>query len=351
MRKSKFLAMTLSATLFLTVCSGCGSNQETPASDSSESNTESSTESNAENSTESSAKSSTDSSTLTVAFSQCGNQNNWKVVQTNDMKEKIEGAGYKYIYTDAQDDTAKQVSDIEDVVAQKPDYLVVSPREAEGLNPVLKSAMEADIPVILVDRGINGEAGVDYTVLNCGDFIWEGTTVAQYMKEQFGDERCNVVELTGTPGGSVTIDRGEGFAEEIAKYDNINVIASQVGNFSRAESQKAMENLIQAHGDEIDAVYAHNDDNAIGAIQAIKAAGLNPGEDIRVYGIDGQKDALQAIVDGDLENSVLCSPRFGDSVLEIIEKLEAGETVEGFIANPGKLYTIENAEECLDEAY
>lgn len=347
MRKNKLLAMVLSATMLLGIFAGCGSNQK-PVSESTDSNAESSADSNTDNNTDSNTDS---SSTLTVAFSQCGNQNNWKVVQTNDMKEKIEGVGYKYVYTDAQDDTAKQVSDIEDIVAQKPDYLVVSPREAEGLNPVLKSAMEAGIPVILVDRGINGEAGVDYTVLNCGDFIWEGVTVAGYMKEQFGDERCNIVELTGTPGGSVTIDRGKGFADEIAKYDNMKIIASQVGNFSRAESQKAMENLIQANGDEIDAVYAHNDDNAIGAIQAIKAAGLKPGEDIKVYSIDGQKDALQAIVDGDLENSVLCSPRFGDSVLDIIAKLEAGETVDSFIANPGKLYTIENAEECLGEAY
>lgn len=112
-----------------------------------------------------------------------------------------------------------------------------------------------------------------------------------------------------------------------------------------------MENLIQAYGDEIDAVFAHNDDNAIGALQAIKAAGLKPGEDIKIYSMDGQKDALQAIIDGDMELSVLCQPRFGDSVLAIIDKLEAGEEVPAFVKNEGKLYTIENAEKCLEEAY
>ncbi len=288
---------------------------------------------------------------LTVAFSQCGNQNNWKVVQTNDMKEKIEARGYKYIYTDAQDDTAKQMSDIEDIISQKPDYLIVSPRESEGLTPALKAAMDAGIPVILVDRGINGEAGVDYTTLNSADLVWEGQTCAQYMKDQFGDARCNVVELSGTPGATSTIDRNKGFTQEIANYDNVKIIASQVGNFNRAESQKAMENLIQAYGDEIDAVFAHNDDNAIGALQAIKAAGLKPGEDIKIYSMDGQKDALQAIIDGDMELSVLCQPRFGDSVLAIIDKLEAGEEVPAFVKNEGKLYTIENAEKCLEEAY
>lgn len=336
MKKSKVLAILLAAAMLAASCAGCTSDPPAASGGEAEGGAPAG---------DGGAKA------LTVAFSQCGNQNNWKVVQTNDMKEKIEQAGYTYIYTDAQDDTAKQMSDIEDIIAQKPDYLVVSPREAEGLNPALDAAMDAGIPVILVDRGVNGEAGADYTVLNCGDFIWEGRTVAEYVKEQFGDKRCNVVELTGTPGGSVTIDRAKGFADQIANYDNVNIIASQVGNFSRAESQKAMENLIQAYGGEIDAVYAHNDDNAIGALQAIKAAGLKPGEDILVYSIDGQKDALQAIVDGDLQCSVLCSPRFGDSVLSIIDKLEAGESVEGYIANPGKLYTIDNAEECLPEAY
>lgn len=104
-------------------------------------------------------------------------------------------------------------------------------------------------------------------------------------------------------------------------------------------------------GTRSDAVFAHNDGNAIGALQAIKAAGLKPGEDIKIYSMDGQKDALQAIIDGDMELSVLCQPRFGDSVLAIIDKLEAGEEVPAFVKNEGKLYTIENAEKCLEEAY
>lgn len=340
MKKSKRLAMILASAVLLGALGGCSSGQapaqgqdtQTPAAPADTGNVPADKQ-------------------LTVAFSQCGNQNNWKVVQTNDMKEKIEAAGMKYIYTDAQDDTAKQISDIEDIIAQKPDYLVISPREFEGYGSVFKSAQAAGIPVILVDRGAKGEAGKDYMVLNCGDFVWEGRTVAQYMKEQFSEERCNIVELTGTPGSSVAIDRAKGFADEIAGYSNFKVIASQVGNFSRAESQKAMENLIQAYGAEIDAVYAHNDDNAIGAIQAIKAAGLKPGTDIKVYSIDGQKDALQAIIDGDLQCSVLCSPRFGESVLAIIQKAEAGEKIDGFIPNPGKLYTIENAEASLPESY
>lgn len=326
MKKRNILSLLLVAVMMMTLLAGCGSGE--PADTSSE-----------------------DDGTLTIAFSQTGNQNNWKVTQTNDMKEKIEASGAKYLYTDAQDDTAKQISDIEDLISQNPDYLVISPREYEGLTPALDAAKKAGIPVILVDRAAAGEPGVDYLTLTCGDFVWEGNQIANLVVEKFGDQPCNVVELTGTPGSSVATDRAKGFRDGIAGHDNIQIIASQVGNFSRAESQKAMENIIQAQGDNIDVVYCHNDDNAIGAIQALKAAGKKVGEDVFVYGIDGQKDALQAIIDGELEATVLCSARFGDIVLDIIKKHQAGEEIPGYIKNPGKVYTIENAEACLDEAF
>jgi galactofuranose transport system substrate-binding protein len=326
MKRGKVLSLLLVVVMMMSLLAGCGSSEPADTSDK-------------------------DDGTLTIAFSQTGNQNNWKVTQTNDMKEKIEASGAKYLYTDAQDDTAKQISDIEDLISQKPDYLVISPREYEGLTPALDAAKEAGIPVILVDRAAAGEPSVDYLTLTCGDFVWEGGQIANLVVEKFGTEPCNVVELTGTPGSSVTTDRAKGFADGITGHDNIKVITSQVGNFSRAESQKAMENIIQAQGDNIDVVYCHNDDNAIGAIQALKAAGKKVGEDVFVYGIDGQKDALQAIIDGELEATVLCSARFGDIVLDIIKKDQAGEAIPGYIKNPGKVYTIDNAEASLAEAF
>lgn len=290
----------------------------------------------------------TDGDTLTVAFCQYANLNNWRVTQTNDMEATMKGAGFNYIYTDAGDDTAQQVSDLEDIIAQNPDYIILAPREEKGYESVLEKAAEKGIKVITVDRDCAGEK-VTYVAAN---FIWEANTCAEYMIEQLGaDTKVNIVELTGTPGSTCAIERQQGFMEVIDQNDNYTVIASQVGDFSRTTSQTAMENLIQSYGDDIDVVYAHNDDNAIGALQAIKAAGLTPGEDIKIYSIDGQKDALQAIINGEMECSVLCSPFFGETVLDIIETLESGGTVEEYIQNPGKLYTAENAADCLDEAY
>lgn len=139
--------------------------------------------------------------------------------------------------------------------------------------------------------------------------------------------------------------------DTIASHSNYTVIASQVGDFSRTTSQTAMENIIQAYSDQINVVYAHNDDNAIGALQAIKAAGLTPGQDIKIYSIDGQKDAADAIANGEMACTVVCSPFFGETVLSVINTLESGGTVDSYIQNPGKLVDAENIQEYLPDAY
>lgn len=286
--------------------------------------------------------------TITVAFSQYANLNNWRVTQTNDMEAAIKGAGWNYIYTDAGDDTAQQVADLEDIIAQNPDYIVLAPREEEGYEDVLAKAAEKGIVVITVDRDCKGE----HAAYIAADFIWESTTCAEKMIADWGTEdTVNIVELTGTPGSTCAIQRQQGFMDTIVNYSNYKVIASQVGDFSRTTSQTAMENIIQSYGDEIDVVYAHNDDNAIGALQAIKAAGMVPGEDIKIYSIDGQKDAADAISNGEMACTVVCSPFFGETVLNVIKTLEDGGTVESYIQNPGKLIDASNIKEYLPEAY
>lgn len=282
---------------------------------------------------------------LTVGFSQYASYNNWRVTNTDDINRALKEQGWNVIFADANDDTAQQISDLEDMIAQKPDYLVIGPREQEGYENVLEEAKEAGITVVLYDRLADGP----YDVLIQGDYIMEGENVGQAVVDTFGTEDpINIVELTGTPGADVTAQRAEGFRNIIDQYDNYNILASQVGNFSRTESQTAMENLIQSYGDEIDVVYAHSDDNGIGAINAIKAAGLTPGEDIKVFGVDGTTDGLQAIIDGEMTATYLCNPFYGDAIVELINKLEAGETFDDRVVLQGKLYNIDNAQASLD---
>ncbi len=282
---------------------------------------------------------------LTVGFSQYASYNNWRVTNTDDINRALNEQGWKVIFSDANDDTAQQISDLEDMIAQQPDYLVIGPREKEGYENVLEEAKDAGIKVVLYDR----EAEGDFDVLIQGDYIMEGENVGKAVIDTFGeDAEINIVELTGTPGADVTAQRSEGFMNIVDQYDNYKILASQVGNFSRTESQTAMENLIQSYGDQIDVVYAHSDDNAIGAINAIVAAGLKPGEDIKVFGVDGTKDGLQAIVDGQMTATYLCNPFYGDAIVGLINDLEAGKTFDERVVLEGKLYTIDNAQESLD---
>lgn len=289
---------------------------------------------------------------IVVAFSQMEMNNAWRVAETTSIQEEAEARGIKLIYTDANGDTAKQVSDVEDIVTQNPDVIMMAPREYDGVGPALEAAKEAGIPVLLLDREAAGEPGVDYLAFVGADFYWEGQECAKKLVERFGtEEEVNVVQITGTPGSSVAIDRQKGFEEELAKYDNYNIIATQNGEFTRSIAQEAMENIIQAQGDKIDAVFGHDDECAIGAIQALKAAGMKPGEDVAVVGVGGFKDACVCIQNGEMDGTVLCSPWFGPTVFDLVEKIVAGEEIETKVVNPGYMIDASNVEEYMPNAF
>ena len=289
---------------------------------------------------------------LVVAFSQMEMNNAWRVAETNSIQEEAKARGVKLIYTDASGDTAKQVSDIEDIVSQNPDVIMIAPREYEGVGEGLAAAKEAGIPVLLIDREAAGEPGVDFTAFVGADFYWEGQECAKKLVERFGtEEEVNVVQITGTPGSSVAMDRQAGFEDELAQYENFHIIATQNGEFTRSIAQEAMENIIQAQGDKINAVYGHDDECAIGAIQALKAAGMKPGEDIAVVGIGGFKDACVCIQNGEMDGTVLCSPWFGPTVFDLIDRIMAGEEIPTKNVNPGYMIDSSNVDEYFPDAF
>jgi ABC-type sugar transport system substrate-binding protein len=287
---------------------------------------------------------------LKVGFSQMETNNPWRIAETNSIKEEAAKRGIELVYTDAQSQTSKQVSDVEDMIAQKVDYILLAPREFEGLVPALEAAKAAKIPVILIDRAAKGVAGEDFVTLIASNFIEEGHRAGEWLVKEMNG-KGNIVELLGTTGSSVAKDRADGFAQAIKASPDMKVISSQSGDFARANGQKVMENIIQAKGKEITAVYAHNDEMAIGAIQALKAAGMKPGVDVKIVSVDGSKDALKAIVAGELGATVECNPFFGPKAFEVIEKLEKGETVEPLIVNPDRFFDINNAEKMIDSAF
>ncbi len=286
---------------------------------------------------------------ITVGFSQMENNNPWRIAETESMKAEGEKRAGKYIATDAQAQTAKQVSDVEDMIAQGIDVLVIAPREYEGLTPALEAAKAAGVPVFLVDREAKGTPCEDFITFMGSNFIEEGERVAQWLVENMG-EKGKVIELYGTIGSSPAMDRATGFRNVISKYPGIEIVASQSGDFTRALGQQVMEQLLQAYPD-VNAVYAHNDEMALGAIQALKDAGRKPGQDVLVVSIDGTRDALQAIIDGELGATCECNPRFGPLAFDTIEKFLAGEPIPTKITVEDMFFTKENAKDFIEFAY
>ena len=318
----KFLALILALAMVLSLAA-CGGKSEAPAA-------------------EAPAADGAILAGKTVGFAQTDSMSSWRTTETDSIKASVEAAGGTFVVKDAQGDIATQASDVADLIALGVDYLVVAPLEDNGLQDVLVEAMEAGIPVILVDRAIAGEAGVHYTTAIASDFVWEGAQCAAALNAAL-PEGGNVVIINGGYESSTSTDRQKGFVEGL--NDNFTIVAEQNANWLMAEAQDVMENIIQAQGGEnIDAVYAVTDDMIQGAMNAITANGLVPGKDILTMGIDGTRAALEAVEAGTQLASCTCTPYFGPIVVETITKLINGEEVAPAIVNPDTLYTKDNVD-------
>jgi ABC-type sugar transport system substrate-binding protein len=289
---------------------------------------------------------------MVVGFSQMENNGPWRIAETNSMKEEARRRGDKYelVVTDAQGQTSKQVSDVEDLIARRVKAIFLAPREFEGLAPAIQAAKQAGIPVFLIDREAAGKAGEDYVTFIGSNFVEEGQRAGEWLVKQ-SNGKAGIVELTGTAGSSVANDRSQGFKNAIKDKPEMQIIASQTGDFTRATAQKVMENIIQSKGKEITAIYAHNDEMALGAIQALQAAGMKPGKDVLVVSVDGEKAALQAIAQGTMNVSVECNPRFGPIAFDTLEKHLNGEKVSTKIIVPDRFFDQSNAQQFVNEAY
>jgi galactofuranose transport system substrate-binding protein len=290
--------------------------------------------------------------TYKVGFSQVESNNPWRIAQTESMKAEAARLGYELVYTDAAGSEAKQIADVDSMIAQKVDVIFLAPRSEKPLAQAVLKAKAAGIPVILLDRNVDqtiAQAGRDYVTFIGSDFIEEGRMAAEWLDKTTGGN-AKIIQLEGTVGSSPAIDRAKGFADYIKDRSDMTIIASQTGDFARDKGRQVMETLLQAHPD-VTAVYAHNDEMAIGAIAALEAAGKVPGKDVIIVSIDGTRDATQAILDGKLGATVECNPKFGPKAFETMQKYAAGETIPAKIINPDRFFDINNAASYLPEAY
>lgn len=277
-----------------------------------------------------------------VGLAQMHYTNAFRMAETDSVIKAFEAVGFEVVWNEAKNDTATQISNVNDLLAQDIDYLLLPPKEEAGLVPALEAAKAAGVPVILLDRSANGTPGEDYVTAIRSNAIAEGEWCADWLIENFPDG-ANVVEIFGAPGSTTAMDRSQGFKDKI-EGTNIKLIDSQVGNNMRAEAQVCMENLIQAHGEKIDAVVTHSDEMTFGALIAIDGLGLEPGKDIKVLSIgDGSSAMLDEIVAGRVAACSECSPLLGPQALEAVKNLEEGKPVEGLIWANDRFFTIENA--------
>ncbi len=292
-----------------------------------------------------------EASSYKIAFSQNASNNPWRLAETASMKDEAEKQGVQLTVTDANNDQSKQISDVRSLIAQKPDALIIAPI-TEQLANVVKEAADADIPVFLVDRDVDhsvAEPGKDYVTVMQSDFVQEGKRAAVQMAKATKGQ-AKIIELEGTTGASPAIDRKKGFDDAIKDCPGMEIVVSQDADFTRAKGQSVTETLLQSHPDAT-AIYAHNDEMALGAIAAIKAIGKVPGQDIQVVSIDGEKDGLTAVANGELYATVECSPRFGSVAFQTIKDYAAGKPVPTLIINEDQLFTKDNAADNVDKAY
>ncbi|GGI44360.1 simple sugar transport system substrate-binding protein [Agromyces flavus] len=287
---------------------------------------------------------------LVVGFAQVGAESGWRTANTKDIQAAFEEAGIELKFSDAQQKQENQIKAIRSYIQQGVDYIAFSPVVETGWDAVLNEAKAAGIPVVLTDRAVDSQDESLYVSFLGSDFIEEGKKAGLWVLDEYKDatEPVNIVQLEGTTGAAPAIDRAEGFADVIRQNSNLEVVASQTGDFTRAGGKQVMEALLKSNPD-IDLVYAHNDDMGLGAIEAIEAAGLKPGEDIKIVTVDAVKDGMQALADGKINFIVECSPLLGGQLVDIIKTLNDGGEVEKRIITEETTFNQEQAIEALPD--
>jgi ABC-type sugar transport system substrate-binding protein len=274
---------------------------------------------------------------LVLGFAQVGAESEWRTANTQSIKSTAQKEGVTLKFSDAQQKQENQIKAIRSYIAQKVDVIAFSPVVESGWDTVLKEAKAAKIPVILTDRSVDSKDDSLYVTMIGSDFTEEGRKAGRWLVEKYKDHSgvVNIVELQGTVGSAPAIDRKKGFEEIVGKQANFKIIRSQTGDFTRAKGKEVMEAFLKAEGKKINVLYAHNDDMAIGAIQAIEEAGLKPAKDIVVVSIDGVKGAFEAMIAGKLNVTVECSPLLGPQLMATARDVLAGKAV------PKRIVTVE----------
>lgn len=282
-------------------------------------------------------------SALTLGFAQVGAESEWRTANTQSIKDAAKAAGITLKFSDAQQKQENQIKAIRSFIAQKVDVIAFAPVVTTGWDTVLMEAKKAKIPVVLTDRSIETKDPSLYVTMIGSDFTEEGRKAAKWLLENYkGQGDVNIVELQGTVGSAPAIERKKGFEEVIKSEPRFKITRSQTGDFTRAKGKEVMEAFLKTDKN-IQVLFAHNDDMAIGAIQAIEAAGIKPGKDIIIVSIDAVKGAFEAMMAGKLNVSVECNPLLGPQLMNIVKDVKAGKQLPKRINTEESIFPMETA--------
>lgn len=346
MKTRRIVAAILSVLMMGACFTGCGSTEDTPAGTDGTASTDGTSATNE-------GGGDADDGKLKVGFAQIGQESGWRDAETASIQfhagQNVDTIDFKF--ADAQQKQENQIKAIKSFIDMGVDVIGLAPVVETGWDAVFTEAKDAGIPIILVDRMADVPEDLYATFIG-SDFIEEGKNAADEMARLLNNSG-KIVELEGTVGASSANDRKKGFDDQIAaEYPDIEILASQTGDFTRAKGKEVMESFLKTYGSEIKGVYAHNDDMMLGAIEAIKEAGLKPGEDIKTVSCDGVKAIFEAMVAGEASVTIECNPLLGPIFFETAQKLKDGETVEKWVKPEESIFRQETAaEDIKDRVY
>lgn len=282
---------------------------------------------------------------ITVGFSQIGAESEWRTANTASIKAALVAPTFRLKFSDAQQKQENQIKALRSFIAQRVDVIAFSPVVESGWATVLQEAKAAKIPVVLTDRAVKVSDPSLYATLIGSDFVEEGRKAARWLVQDSTGKPgpIRVAELQGTVGSAPANDRMKGFHEVLDADRRFQIVRSQSGDFTRAKGKEVMESFLKAEGNKIDVLFAHNDDMAIGAIQAIEEGGFKPGHDVRIVSIDGVRGAFEAMKAGKLNATVECNPLLGPQLARLIVDLKAGRPVPRRVLVEEGVFTQEHA--------
>lgn len=284
---------------------------------------------------------------LVLGFSQLGSESAWRKANTKSVIESAKAANVDLKFENAQGDPRAQVAAIRKFIAQKVDVIALAPGVTTGWDEALKEARDAGIPVIITDRSIDTRDDDLYVTVLGSDFTEEGRRAARWLVRSSTKPEVKIVELQGSAGSAPAIERKLGFEEVLRTDPRFKIVKSVVADFTRDKGRAAMGQLLQADK-RVDVVYAHNDDMALGAIEALEHAGLKPGTQVLVISVDATRAAFEAMVDRKLNVSVECNPLIGPQLMDLVKLVKAGKPVPKRVQSREGVFPMDMARSLID---